>query len=367
MGDVGHHICAAVRLSDLSLAKIKPRRNGAPGLWSVLGILLLLFVAMFLIGFIALRLKPELVKPIIDAQGLGMSGFITASLARRGTYIGSLLTLLALLIPAFAFLFGLKHKSESDTVPNQTSAPGFSPSIFVLLLIALGGLLILGPDFLYLRDNFGYRINTVFKFYYQAWEFLSLAAAFGAAILFSELRGKAAALYTLVMVPVILMGLAYPVFALPNKTDNFKAEHPDQRTLDGAAYLANFMPDDYQAIQFMKGLDQGVVAEAASDRGNYTEYARIATFTGMPDVLGWPGHEGQWRDQSLQGTRMQDLDTLYATPDWNSAQDVINRYHIRYVVVGNLERSTYRVNEEKFNRFLKPIFQQGSITVYEVP
>jgi hypothetical protein len=25
------------------------------------------------------------------------------------------------------------------------------------------------------------------------------------------------------------------------------------------------------------------------------------------------------------------------------------------------------VNEEKFNRFLKPVFQQGNVTVYEVP
>jgi uncharacterized membrane protein len=35
--------------------------------------------------------------------------------------------------------------------------------------------------------------------------------------------------------------------------------------------------------------------------------------------------------------------------------------------VGNLERSSYRVNEEKFNNFLKPVFQQGNITIYEVP
>jgi uncharacterized membrane protein len=37
------------------------------------------------------------------------------------------------------------------------------------------------------------------------------------------------------------------------------------------------------------------------------------------------------------------------------------------VYVGNLERNTYPVNEEKFNLFLKPIYQQGSVTIYEVP
>ena len=29
--------------------------------------------------------------------------------------------------------------------------------------------------------------------------------------------------------------------------------------------------------------------------------------------------------------------------------------------------STYRVNEDKFNRFLTPVFQQGGVTIYEAP
>jgi uncharacterized membrane protein len=216
-----------------------------------------------------------------------------------------------------------------------------------------------------LRDNFGYRINTVFKFYYQAWIILSLAVAFAVAVMLSELRGLASTFHIIVMVIVIGLGLAYPVFSLPSKTDNFKAEHPEQRTLDGAAYLANTMPDDYQAIQFMKQLDEGIVAEAVG--GQYSEYARIATYTGMPTVLGWPGHEGQWRDNALQGSRKDDIETLYTTSDWPTTQEIIDRYNIRYIVVGNLERTAYRVNEEKFNRFLKPVFQQGNIIVYEVP
>jgi uncharacterized membrane protein len=87
----------------------------------------------------------------------------------------------------------------------------------------------------------------------------------------------------------------------------------------------------------------------------------------MPSVLGWPGHEGQWRDSALQGSRMQDLEALYSTSNWETAKKIIDLYGIRYIVVGDLERRTYHVNEEKFTGFLKPIFQQGSVTVYEVP
>jgi uncharacterized membrane protein len=277
---------------------------------------------------------------------------------RRGMNIGSLLTLLALLIPALAFLL---HSREAGEEPSSN----LQPSAFVLLLITLGALLILGPDFFYLRDNFGYRINTVFKFYYQAWILLSLAAAFTVVVLLSELRGLASILYTGLMIIVMALGLFYPVFSVPSKTDHFKASNPDQRTLDGSAYLANFLPDDYRAFAFMKTLEPGVVAEAVG--GQYSEYARVATFTGMPAVLGWPGHESQWRDSSLQGSRKDDIERLYSTPDWQTAQEILSRYNIRYVYVGPLERTAYTVNEEKFAQFLRRIYQQGSVTIYEVP
>ncbi|NWG05344.1 MAG: hypothetical protein HXY35_01520 [Chloroflexi bacterium] len=342
--------------------------NWRAGTWTSLGLVLVLLALMLTFGFLALTLKPDLAQPLLASQGRDASQFIVDSMARRLSYIGSLLTLLAILIPTLSFLFS-NHSSNDVVEAEESTAEPASlalPSIaFVLLLIALGVILILGPDFLYLRDNFSYRINTVFKFYFQAWELLSLAVAFGVAVMFSNLKKWSLGLYSALIGAVLLAGLAYPVFALPSKTDNFKASNPEQRTLDGAAYLANSMPDDYQAFQFMKNLEPGVVAEAVG--GQYTEYARISTFTGMPTVLGWPGHEGQWRDYALQGTREQDIAALYSAPDWVTTQSIIDRYDIRYVVVGNLERNTYRVNEEKFKNFLKPIFQQGSITIYEVP
>lgn len=340
----------------------KPFANWRAGFFSTFGVLIALLVIMFVLGFLASKLKPDLINAVLEAQQRDANAFIADSMLRRLEYIGSLLTLLALLIPALAFLFGwFSRENINETLPPAHS----QPSVFVLLLIALGVLLILGPEFLYLRDNFGYRINTIFKFYFQAWILLSLAAAFGVAVMLSELRRLASVFYAIVAIIVIGMGLFYPVFSLPEKTDNFKAEHPEQRTLDGAAYLANMMPDDYQAIQFMQKLDPGVVAEAVKD--SYSEYARVATFTGMPTVLGWDNHESQWRDYALQGTRKVDIEMLYTTNDWATTQEIINRYNIRYIYVGNLERNTYNVNEEKFNRFLKPVFQQGSVTVYEVP
>ena len=123
--------------------------------------------------------------------------------------------------------------------------------------------------------------------------------------------------------------------------------------------------DEAAAIAWLRSAPDGVVAEAIG--GAYSSYGRISIYTGLPTVLGWGNHEGQWRDQALQGSRAEDIEALYSVNDWTITQDVIDRYNIRYIYVGNLERSTYQVNEEKFNRFLKPVFQQGSATIYEAP
>ena len=327
-------------------------RTGAPahwraGIFTTLGILIVLIVAMFVLGFLALKLKPELVMPILEAQGVDVNAFIADSMARRLTYVGSLLTLLVLLIPTLAFLF----RSEANS------------SSFVLLMIALGVLLILGPDFLYLRDNFGYRINTVFKFYYQAWIVLSLASAYGIVVLIQNLRGRWGLPFIFGLIILLGISLTYPAIGIFSKTNNFKP--PFGYTLDDFDRIQRENPDEAAAMLWLRSAPDGVVAEAVG--GSYSQYGRVSIYTGLPTVLGWPGHEGQWRDQALQGSREQDIETLYSSNDWIATQDIINRYNIRYIVVGNLERSTYHMNEDKFNRFLKPVFQQGNTTVYEVP
>jgi YYY domain-containing protein len=327
-------------------------RQKAPSDWRTgtaiaLGIVFALLLSMLLVGVIAWRLKPDLVLPILEGQGREAGTFVADSLVRRLRYIGGLLTLLALLIPALSFLFRIENRSSS----------------FVLLLIALGTLLILGPDFLYLRDNFGYRINTIFKFYYQAWIVLSLAAAYAVATLLNRLRGAANAAFSVLFVLVLIVGLTYPVLSVFNRTNNFKP--PSGFTLDDFQRVQRENPDEAAAIQWLRSAPDGVVVEATGNP--YSSYARISIYTGLPTVLGWGNHEGQWRDQALQGTRKDDIATLYTSNDWTVTQDILNRYDIRYIYIGNLERSTYQVNEEKFSRFLTPVFQQGSVVIYGAP
>jgi uncharacterized membrane protein len=306
--------------------------------------------------------QPDLINSILASQGLDASQFIAESMARRFAYIGSLLTLLAILIPTLSFLFSDHQPDTADT--NLSSFSLYAKRLsFVLLLIFLGAMLVLGIDFVYLRDQFGYRINSVFKFYYEAWILFSIAAAYGAAVLLRNLRGAANGVFSIIFTLVLIIGLTYPVLGILNKTNNFKP--PSGFTLDDFDRVQRENPDEAAAMMWLRSAPDGVVAEAIG--GQYSAFARISIYSGLPTVLGWPGHEGQWREGALQGSREQDIETLYSTPDWLTTQDIINRYNIRYIVVGNLEHNAYRVNEEKFNNFLKPVFQQGTTIIYEVP
>lgn len=68
------------------------------------------------------------------------------------------------------------------------------------------------------------------------------------------------------------------------------------------------------------------------------------------------------------GTRNEDIVELYSTPDWNTANDIIQRYNIRYIYIGLLERSiTPPLQEEKFKSHLNVAYQNNSVVIYEVP
>jgi uncharacterized membrane protein len=188
---------------------------------------------------------------------------------------------------------------------------------------------------------------------------------------------------------VLLVGLAYPVLGILTRTDNFQLERAvtlldtiqssDEEgakmvarqelnslwTLDYFDMFQRQNPDEAAAIRWLESAPEGVVAEAIG--GSYSAYARVSTMTGLPTVLGWPGHESQWRGGSeKQGSRQGDIETLYATSDWNTASEIIARYNIRYVFVGNLERGK-PLREEKFQYNMSPAFQQGNVVIYTVP
>jgi YYY domain-containing protein len=351
-------------LSFLFYLWMKPpaRPNWKLGFTIGLSLTLILSLLTLVLGLIASIVERDYINSLLASYNMTAGQFLAATSLRRLNHIGSLVTLLAILIPSLAFLFSHdeSNKKDAEIVNRQSSIVNRFP----LLLTTLAALLVLAPEFVYLRDQFGYRINTVFKFYYQAWILWSLVAAFGVGYLFQSLHGFANTGFRILTGIVIFCGLLYPVFGLMTKTNNFKPVNGYD--LDDFARIQRENPEDAAGIEFLLTQPEGVVAEAVG--GSYSYYGRISTYTGYPTVMGWPGHEAQWRGgYELHGTRQQDMTALYVTARWEEAEAIIVRYGIRYIFIGQLERTSMTVNEEKFALRLKPIFRQGNTVIYEAP
>ncbi len=264
----------------------------------------------------------------------------------------------ALLISAA--VFGALWLAKQDGPPHGL--------IFALMLAAFGLLLIMGPELLHVDDGFGgalERMNTVFKLYYQAWILLSAAAGY-AVFHMMKLRDGAeggkltlARVWMAALVVLLACSAYYPLAAAATK-GNPEGRDP---TLDGLAHLA---ADERDAIEFIRtdaGRDSAVLEAFGND---YTPHGRVSSSTGVPTVLGWAGHEIQWRGshEPLSG-RQEDIATIYTTEDVEEARRLLDRYGVDYVYVGDRERQAYgEAGMAKFGEIMDAVFQQGGVTVY---
>ena len=164
-------------------------------------------------------------------------------------------------------------------------------------------------------------------------------------------------------IPPLLAGLMYPVLSVWTKTNGFDPVHG--RTLNGALHPSYASEADHDAIQWMSdNLDVGVVAEAVG--GSYSLFARVSVHTGFPTIIGWPGHESQWRGgYQYHGTREEDVRALYKSPDWEQTQEILKAYNVKYVYVGELERLTYQpIFDGKFEAFMELVYQNDGVKIY---
>lgn len=375
---------------------IEARRAGRRMNWRLglqtAGLLLALLVAAMLLLTLLGALIPALQVEVlnwIEANG-GWSSVLPGLLSRRISYGLTALVLLAAVVLVVGRLFPrdnqdrIRRSDDSDDAGGdpQTRIVTYSPAAgFALLLIGFGLVLTLGPEFLYLRDNFGHRMNTVFKLYYQAWALFSVAGAYAVySILMANRLGipgrTVKVVYGVVTAAAVALGLVYPVLAVRHRMfveTGRVAGEGQQLTLDGGDSTA--FADDYAAVMCFNELAQGddyVVAEAVG--GSYDSHNPPSGLTGkllgIPNLYNWPGHQSQWRGTSLgevAGTRQQDIDRLYSDPTWSSTQEIIDRYGIDFIYFGSNERQQYEAAAEvKFRDRLEVVCERGGSRYYRV-
>ena len=224
---------------------------------------------------------------------------------------------------------------------------------FTLTLIFAGFILILIPEFVYIRDLFGTRMNTIFKFYYQVWILFSVAAAYGCFhMLFNYSKHKLVVSSTIFF--VLLIGSIYLPSGIlsrikESQTTNIGLGNIRTSFTESDLKLSSCLSDHFADREIV--LVEGI--PGIGDRRSYNiNYGRIATITGIPTVIAWEPHQHQWRGDSYflsVGSRTDDVNTLYRSNNWHEILEIIQQYRIDVIIWGSQEHFAYGESaEEKF-------------------
>ena len=239
-----------------------------------------------------------------------------------------------------------------------------------LVLVTLALFWILFAEHFYALDFFGTRMNTVFKLYYQVWILLAIVAGYGIfrwARVHSKLTGIGLATSRAVAMLVAVIFAASMYYAIA-ASDTKVSESSTPATIDGLVFMEARSRDTLSAIRWIDAnLDEtDVLVESVG--GSYSEHGRFSGFTGVPAVLGWSGHERQWRGGNEGWVEREgDVERIYMSGDLSEVRRLLDRYGVTHVVVGVLEREKYtEIDASKFDMLGSIAYSNATVDIYKI-
>lgn len=380
-------------------------------------------MAVVLAAAAALSRSTEADRPIQDLPVIGLVAVIAilvgaAAWSRLGTTPGDdLAASFARMLVAGAVVVGIGAAAIGQPVfglgvvlagvgaSAWLALPGTGIRMVGLLVTAAAGV-VAALEVVYLADNLAggsaYRMNTVFKFYNQAWVLFVLSGAglvawmvgrtlplvppgpdparyrsghrggtplvtppepvtpgprMAVPAVGSPSRGWAR-VGLIVTALVVGLSAVYPVTATPNRLATRFDGVPN--TLDAYAWMDDAIvnrqlgpcqgatdddlgmsfADDRAAIDWFNREVGGspVIVEWTDPQPYWCYPARFSVTTGLPTILGWSNHESQQRPADDFGQRYDDIITIYDATDPKEKLATLRAYGVEYVIVGTLER-----------------------------
>ncbi|HSV94949.1 MAG TPA: DUF2298 domain-containing protein [Spirochaetia bacterium] len=234
--------------------------------------------------------------------------------------------------------------------------------------LALSALfLLIIPELFYAKDIYPNhpRANTMFKLTYQA--FIIMGILLGATL--GKLLDKERVMIgwwrvsASVLIFVFFLGtMVFPAKAFPTYYAGFTSYFG----LDGEAWMKTKIPENYGAMKYLsRNINGKNMVEAVGD--SYTLLNAVSAFSGVPTIQGWRVHEWLWRSgYDSVATREAEVREIYQGEDVYKTLIILKKYNIGWILVGQDEKITYKVNEEKIWQLGKMVWKQGATYLIEV-
>jgi len=228
-------------------------------------------------------------------------------------------------------------------------------------------LLILIPELVYAKDIYPDhpRANTMFKLTYQASILIGLLSG----ALWGKLFDKERKLSiwwrwsAILLATIVFAGtMIFPAEAFTTFYENFNT----YRGLNGETWMETTMPEKYGAIKFLReNADGKNMIEAVGD--SYTNLNAVSAFSGVPTVEGWRVHEWLWRGgYDPVAARETEVREFYEGKDLQRDKDLIKKYRIGWILVGQDERDHYQVDEKSLSILGEKVWSDGDTYLIRV-
>jgi uncharacterized membrane protein len=235
-----------------------------------------------------------------------------------------------------------------------------------------GLIMIILPQLIYLKDIYYYqnppfaRANTVFKMWYSAWPLIAVATASLLVVLDCSIKKK---LWRYILRSIVAISCTALAFGLYVGLKSLNDHRPN--TLNGLAYLNR---QDLAKLEIIEWVDknitgQPIVLQAVGQ--SYSQKSWLASYSGLPTIIGWQSHEWGWRYSSeawnLISQCSSSVQAIYESADSNTLKSRADTLSISYILIGPDELSAYKIDISIFiEAFGQPVFGNARYALYKV-
>jgi YYY domain-containing protein len=284
----------------------------------------------------------------------------------------------------------------------RSSSTEASVHLLLLGMLVLAFGIGIGVDFITAEHDID-RMNTVFKFYLNAWVLYSVVGGVGLWQLWAtgalkwpapEWQRYVKAAWFGLLTLLVLSAAIYPLLGTRARiADRFDSSLG--LTLDGTAFQQTTvyhdpgpgnrgqeesakyaLASDAEALECIRQNIPGtaVFLEGATDQYRWTP--RVALYTGNPVVVGWEWHQMQQRgaggsEPARVRARIADVRNMYSTTSVSQFTEKLDEYAVEYIYLGPAERLYYPdAGLDKLENMtgdaLDVVFNNGDVTIYKV-
>jgi YYY domain-containing protein len=222
---------------------------------------------------------------------------------------------------------------------------------FPAVMLACALFMILVTEFVYIRDPFADRMNTVFKVYFQVWALMAIAlgALMPAAV--SRLVAVPRQVVSVAGIAAIVLIMLGTSLYVPLSSYRWYEGFSNWRGIDGVAWIEDLNAEERAAVEWLRETvsEDAVILEAPGcsyGSDSWLPHSRVSMMTGIPTVIGWAGHQFQWRRQQPGvlpqiEDRIVHVRIMYSSPFSEPGASLLEEYGVTHVVVGTHELNGY--------------------------